>query len=169
MRRSSWACLGRSQRPVVLVKANPVIQPQNVHDCSSLCRAVRRMGACSPPRAFGDTPHPVLTWMRDPSKANGLSATSFVIIPHSLKQTPIAFVRLFFVYDGRRTRNWTWSDAIRAHLQPILQSCDADAFQRTGVHSLDGSMTLLTLLERITAHIPHHIAFIEEKLQAMTG
>lgn len=59
--------------------------------------------------------------------------------------------------------------AVRAHLLPILQSCDADAFQRTGVHSLDGSMTLLTLLERIAAHIPHHIAFIEEKLQAMTG
>ncbi len=60
-------------------------------------------------------------------------------------------------------------DAVRAHLHPILRSCDADAFQRTGVHSLDGSMTLQTLLERITAHIPHHIAFIEEKLQAMTG
>lgn len=60
-------------------------------------------------------------------------------------------------------------DALRAHLLPILQSCDTDAFQRTGIHSLDGSMTLRTLLERITAHIPHHIAFIEEKLQAMTG
>jgi len=60
-------------------------------------------------------------------------------------------------------------DAIRAHLHPILQSCDVDAFRRTGVHSLDGSMTLMTLLERVTAHIPHHIAFIEEKLQAMRG
>lgn len=58
-------------------------------------------------------------------------------------------------------------EAIRAHMLPILQSCDADDFQRTGVHSLDGPMTLRTLLERITAHIPHHVAFIEEKLQAM--
>ena len=58
-------------------------------------------------------------------------------------------------------------EAIRAHMLPILQSCDANAFQRTGVHSLDGPMTLRTLLERITAHIPHHVAFIEEKLQAM--
>jgi hypothetical protein len=30
-------------------------------------------------------------------------------------------------------------------------------------------MTLQTLLERITAHIPHHVAFIEEKLQAMAS
>ena len=60
-------------------------------------------------------------------------------------------------------------EAIRAHMLSILQSCNADDFQRTGVHSLDGPMTLQTLLERITAHIPHHVAFIEEKLQAMAG
>jgi hypothetical protein len=60
-------------------------------------------------------------------------------------------------------------EAIRAHMLPILQSCNADDFQRTGVHSLDGPLTLQTLLERITAHIPHHVAFIKEKLQAMAG
>lgn len=58
-------------------------------------------------------------------------------------------------------------EAIRAHMLPILQSCDAEAFQRTGVHSLDGPLTLETLLERITAHIPHHVAFIEEKHRAL--
>jgi len=59
-------------------------------------------------------------------------------------------------------------DAIRIHMLSILQSCDANDFQRTGVHSLDGPMTLETLLQRITAHIPHHVAFIEEKQRAMT-
>jgi hypothetical protein len=58
--------------------------------------------------------------------------------------------------------------AIRAHMLPILQSCDANVFQRTGVHSVEGPMTLLTLLQRVTAHIPHHIAFIEQKLKAMS-
>jgi uncharacterized damage-inducible protein DinB len=58
-------------------------------------------------------------------------------------------------------------EAIRAHMLPILESCDAEDFQRTGVHSLDGPLTLERLLERITAHIPHHVAFIEEKLRAM--
>jgi len=57
--------------------------------------------------------------------------------------------------------------AIRAHMLPILEACHPNDFQRTGVHSRDGQMTLQTLLERITAHIPHHVAFIEEKLQAM--
>ena len=57
--------------------------------------------------------------------------------------------------------------AIRAHMLPILRSCDADDFQRTGVHSLDGQLTLERLLQRVTAHIPHHVAFIEQKLKAM--
>lgn len=57
--------------------------------------------------------------------------------------------------------------AIRAHMLPILRSCDADAFQRTGIHSVDGPMTLQTLLQRITDHIPHHVTFIEDKLRAM--
>jgi uncharacterized damage-inducible protein DinB len=60
-------------------------------------------------------------------------------------------------------------EAIRAHMLPILQSCDAQDFQRTGVHSVDGLLTLATLLERITAHVPHHVAFIEEKLRASSS
>jgi hypothetical protein len=59
-------------------------------------------------------------------------------------------------------------EAIRLHMLPILQSCDAEDFERTGVHSLDGPLSLQTLLERVTDHIPHHIAFIEEKLRATT-
>lgn len=58
-------------------------------------------------------------------------------------------------------------EAMRAHMLPILRSCSSEDFQRTGVHSIDGPMTLETLLERITGHIPHHITFIEEKLQRM--
>lgn len=58
-------------------------------------------------------------------------------------------------------------EAVRSHMLPILQACDSQDFQRTGVHSLDGPMDLRTLLERITGHLPHHIAFIEKKLEAM--
>jgi len=58
-------------------------------------------------------------------------------------------------------------EAVRSHMLPILKASDIQDFQRTGVHSLDGPMNLETLLERITGHIPHHIAFIREKLDAM--
>jgi DinB superfamily len=60
-------------------------------------------------------------------------------------------------------------EAIRAHMLPILQSAGASAFRRSGVHSRAGQMTLETLLERVTSHVPHHLAFIEEKLRKLAG
>lgn len=55
---------------------------------------------------------------------------------------------------------------IREHMTPILRSIDQKDFARIGQHSLDGSMTLMTLLQRITNHIPHHVRFIDEKIAA---
>ena len=49
----------------------------------------------------------------------------------------------------------------------ILRALKPDDFQRTGGHSRDGALTLEVLLQRITAHIPHHVRFIEEKRRAM--
>ena len=50
-------------------------------------------------------------------------------------------------------------EAVRQQMHAILQNCDIEDYQRTAVHSVDGPMTLETLLERITGHIPHHISF----------
>ena len=58
-------------------------------------------------------------------------------------------------------------EAVRRQTHAILTDCDIEDFQRTGVHSTDGPMTLETLVERITGHLPHHSRFIEEKLEAM--
>lgn len=57
----------------------------------------------------------------------------------------------------------------RRHMVPILQQCDIELFQRTGVHSEDGPLTLETLLERISGHIQHHLPFIEEKIAALAA
>ena len=58
-------------------------------------------------------------------------------------------------------------DAVRAQMARILRSLPPEAFDRTGIHSVEGPMTLKFLLERITNHIPHHVQFIEEKKRAM--
>ena len=55
----------------------------------------------------------------------------------------------------------------RKQMCPILRSLPTEAFERVGVHSIDGPMTLRMLLERITNHIPHHGQFIEEKRRAL--
>ena len=57
--------------------------------------------------------------------------------------------------------------AVRRQMAVILRNSDIEDFQRTGVHSEAGPLTLETLLERITRHIPHHIKFVEDKIAAM--
>ena len=58
-------------------------------------------------------------------------------------------------------------DVVRSKMARILRTLPAEAFGRTGNHSIEGSMTLRSLLDRITKHIPHHIVFIEEKRAAL--
>ena len=57
--------------------------------------------------------------------------------------------------------------AVRRQLAVILRNTDVEDFQRTGVHSEAGPLTLETLLERVTGHIPHHVDLIEAKIAAM--
>ena len=58
-------------------------------------------------------------------------------------------------------------EAVRGQMARILRSLPPAAFERTGIHSVDGPMTLASLLERITNHIPHHVGFIEQKRAAL--
>jgi len=56
---------------------------------------------------------------------------------------------------------------VRRQMARILRHSDVEDFQRTGVHSESGPLTLETLLERITGHIPHHVKFINDKVAAL--
>ncbi|QDT80576.1 Putative metal-dependent hydrolase YfiT [Gimesia maris] len=57
--------------------------------------------------------------------------------------------------------------AVRKHVARILKSLSPEQFERTGQHSRDGALSLTTLLDRITNHIPHHIELIREKRDAL--
>lgn len=59
-------------------------------------------------------------------------------------------------------------DLTRRQLVRILRTLKPVDFQRRGIHSMDGPLTLETLLMRIAEHIPHHVRHIDEKRQAMT-
>lgn len=56
---------------------------------------------------------------------------------------------------------------LRGHMLRILRACDLETFQRTGVHSSDGPLTLESLIERATRHIPHHLTFIQQKVDVL--
>lgn len=58
-------------------------------------------------------------------------------------------------------------ELVRKQLARILATVPAADFQRVGIHSESGPLTLETLLSRVTKHIPHHVKFIEEKRKAL--
>jgi hypothetical protein len=55
----------------------------------------------------------------------------------------------------------------RKQMSRILRALKPEDFQRRGIHDKLGPTTLANLVERITGHIPHHVALIEEKKTAM--
>ena len=58
-------------------------------------------------------------------------------------------------------------ETIRKQVARILRTLKAEDFQRRGIHSEAGPLTLETLVHRMTDHIPHHVRFIGEKRKAM--
>ena len=55
----------------------------------------------------------------------------------------------------------------RKQMARILRALKPEDFQRFGRHSRDGALTLEDLLQRVTAHLPHHVRFIEQKRRAL--
>ena len=71
-------------------------------------------------------------------------------------------------YDQRDIEEeLTMIEVTRNQMSRILRSLLPETFERTGIHSVEGPMTLGELLKRITKHIPHHVQFIEEKRGAL--
>ncbi|WP_157605032.1 DinB family protein [Schlesneria paludicola] len=59
--------------------------------------------------------------------------------------------------------------AVRRQTSRFLKTLVAHDFERTGIHSVDGPLTLQVLLGRIAGHIPHHLKLIEGKRQTFTS
>lgn len=53
--------------------------------------------------------------------------------------------------------------SVRRQVTRLMRTLDSAAFERIGIHSNDGPLTLAVLLKRIAGHIPHHAEFIRRK------
>jgi hypothetical protein len=58
-------------------------------------------------------------------------------------------------------------EVVRSQMAKILRTLAPDDFRREGIHSEAGPLSLLTLLERVTGHLPHHVKFIHQKRAAL--
>ena len=87
--------------------------------------------------------------------------------PELLKGDPGLFAA-HLAYDQRDVEEeLALTEITRKQMGRILRALKPEDFQRFGLHSRDGALTLENLLQRVTAHIPHHIQFIEEKRRAL--
>jgi hypothetical protein len=87
--------------------------------------------------------------------------------PELLKGDPGLFADRLAYNERDLDEELALTDLTRRQMARILRTLKPEDFQRQGGHSRDGTLTLEVLLQRITAHIPHHVRFIDEKRQAM--
>lgn len=82
---------------------------------------------------------------------------------------PDLFASRFCYHDRDVNEELDLIAITRRQLARILASASAADFERIGIHSEDGPLSLQQLLTRITKHIPHHIAFIQSKREKLRG
>jgi uncharacterized damage-inducible protein DinB len=87
--------------------------------------------------------------------------------PRLMAMDPDVYVAKLAVSERDLSVELDTIDAVRRHMVGILEHMPEADFQRTGIHSADGPLTLQTLLERITRHIPHHARKIVDKRRAL--
>lgn len=59
--------------------------------------------------------------------------------------------------------------AQRGQIVRILRGHPAADFHRPGRHSVDGPVSILTLLKSVGNHIPHHVDFLQKKRPVLLG
>ncbi len=57
--------------------------------------------------------------------------------------------------------------ALRRHAARVLRSLPADAWERAGVHSENGLVTLRELVIKAVRHLRHHLPFVADKRAAL--
>ncbi|MGO8690954.1 MAG: DinB family protein [Thermoguttaceae bacterium] len=80
---------------------------------------------------------------------------------------PGAFAARLAYHDRQAEEELQLIELVRTQVARILRTLKPKEFQRHGIHSEFGPLTLETLLQRITGHIPHHVRFIDEKRKAL--
>lgn len=58
-------------------------------------------------------------------------------------------------------------ESTRSQMARILRTCDESVLQRVGQHTERGPLSLEKMLGYGINHIPHHVAFIDEKRKAL--
>jgi uncharacterized damage-inducible protein DinB len=80
---------------------------------------------------------------------------------------PDRFAARLAYHDRDLEEELTIIEATRRSMTRILRTLSTADFARTGRHTVDGPLSVETLLKRVTGHVTHHLPFIEEKRKAL--
>src|SRR5262245_16632357 len=113
--------------------------------------------------------HEVVCHLADyePIYADRMKRVIALTEPELLKGDPGLFAARLAYNNRDLQEELALVEVTRKQMARILRALRPDDFQRQGGHSRDGALTLEVLLQRVTAHVPHHGRFIEEKRRAM--
>jgi uncharacterized damage-inducible protein DinB len=82
---------------------------------------------------------------------------------------PQAYPEAVRYHDRDLEEELTLVTLTRRQLARVLKLVSDGAWQRTGVHTEGGLVTLRQLILHATRHLKHHVGFIEEKRRALAG
>jgi hypothetical protein len=77
------------------------------------------------------------------------------------------FAKTLFYHEHDVAEELALIEQTRAQMAKILRKVPSSAWDRTGIHTERGLITLKEMLDVEVAHIPHHVRFIEEKRRAL--
>jgi hypothetical protein len=77
------------------------------------------------------------------------------------------FLKVLHYHDRDAAEELTLIDATRGQMARIIRKLTPEQFQRPGIHTEKGLVTLEAVIRGATNHIPHHLPFIAEKRKAL--
>ena len=77
------------------------------------------------------------------------------------------FLKELHYHDRDAEEELALIDATRKQMARIIRALKPEQFQKTGVHSMKGLLTLEKVIQTATNHIAHHLPFIHEKRKAL--
>jgi uncharacterized damage-inducible protein DinB len=103
----------------------------------------------------------------DPIYADRMKRTIAEDKPQLLSADEKHFAAALRYHDRDLEEELIILERTRSQMGRILRALPPEAFQRTGLHSERGPLSLEQLLTTITNHIPHHVKFIAEKRKVL--
>jgi uncharacterized damage-inducible protein DinB len=103
----------------------------------------------------------------DPIYADRMKRTIAEDRPSILGADETKFHAALCYHDRDVEEELTILERTRSQMGRILRKLPASAWSRVGVHNEAGPLTLEQMLQRVTEHLPHHLAFVLEKRKAL--